>query len=84
MLPTALPAGRATFHRDAATAELTASGADSPVTRLVDDPLKNVERWKKLTYMMDYQEAGTPKAGATVLADLKVGQRRLPLLQDLQ
>ena len=80
LLPTSLPAGKSTFHRDPATAELTASGADSPVTRLVDDPLKNVERWKKLTYMMDYQEAGTPKAGATVLADLKAGQRRLPLL----
>ncbi|WP_255551196.1 glutamine amidotransferase [Granulicella sp. dw_53] len=80
LLPTSLPAGRSTFHRDPATAELTTSGGDSPVTRLVDDPLKNVERWKKLTYMMDYQEAGTPKAGATVLADLKVGQRKLPLL----
>ena len=80
LLPTSLPAGKSTFHRDPATAELTANGADSPVTRLVDDPAKNVERWKKLTYMMDYQEAGTPKAGATVLADLKVGQRKLPLL----
>ena len=80
LFPTVLPAGRATFHRDPATAELTTPGADSPVTRLVDDPQKNVERWKKLTYMMDYQDAGTPKAGATVLADLKVGQRKLPLL----
>ena len=38
LLPTFLPAGRGTFHRDAATAELTAAGADSPITRLMDDP----------------------------------------------
>jgi uncharacterized membrane protein len=80
LVPTTLPTGRTTFHRDAATAELTADGADSPVVRLVDDPLKNVARWKKLTYMNDYQEVGSPKAGATVLAEAKVGQRKLPLL----
>jgi uncharacterized membrane protein len=80
LLPTALPVGRTTFHRDPATAELTASGADSPVVRLVDDPAKNVERWKKLTYMNDYQEVGSPKAGASVLASLKTGGRTMPLL----
>ena len=51
-----------------------------PITRLLDDPEKNVERWKKLTYLIDYQDAGTPKPGATVLADLNVGRRTLPLL----
>ncbi len=61
LLPTFLPGGRNTFHRDPATAELTPAGVDSPIMRLVDDPLKNVERWKKLTYMMDYQDAGSPK-----------------------
>jgi uncharacterized membrane protein len=80
LLPVNLPGGRSTFHRDPATAELTASGTDSPVTRLVDDPARNVERWKKLTYMMDYQDAGVPKPGATVLAEMHAGQRRLPLL----
>src|SRR6202042_907666 len=38
------------------------------------------ERWKKLTYLMDYQDAGTPKPGATVLAQLNAGSRKLPLL----
>ncbi len=41
---------------------------------------KNVDRWKKLTYLMDYQEAGTPKPGATVLAQMNAGARKLPLL----
>ena len=48
--------------------------------RLLDDPLKNVERWKKLTYMKDYQDPGTPKPGATVLAEMKTPQRKMPLL----
>ncbi len=80
LLPTFLPNGKNTFHRDPATAQLTSAGADSAVTRLLDDPAKNVERWKKLPYMMDYQEAGNPKPGATVLAEMNVGRARLPLL----
>ncbi len=80
LLPTFLPNGKNTFHRDPATAQLTSAGADSAVTRLLDDPAKNVERWKKLPYMMDYQDAGTPKPGATVLAEMNVGRARLPLL----
>ena len=80
LLPTILPNTRNTFHRDHATAELTSAGADSPITRLMDDPAKNVDRWKKLTYLMDYQDAGTAKPGATVLAMLNAGTRKLPLL----
>ena len=80
VMPTFLPAGNHNFHRNGATVELTRAGADSPITRLLDDPEKNVERWKKLTYIADYQDPGTPKPGATVLADLKAGQRTLPLL----
>jgi hypothetical protein len=80
LLPTVLPNSRSTFHRDPATSELTAAGSDSPITRLMDDPAKNIERWKKLTYLMDYQDAGTPKPGATVLAQLNAGSRKLPLL----
>jgi uncharacterized membrane protein len=80
LLPTILPKSRNTFHRNPATAELTAAGSDSPITRLMDDPAKNIDRWKKLTYLMDYQDAGTPKPGATVLAELNSGSRKLPLL----
>ncbi len=79
LLPTFLPAGKGTFHRDAATSQLTAAGAASSLTRLVDDPAKNVDRWKKLPYLSDYQDAGSPKRGATVLAELRAN-RTLPLL----
>ncbi len=80
VMPTFLPSGNHNFHRNPATVELTRAGADSPITRILDDPEKNVERWKKLTYLADYEDPGTPKPGATVLADLKSGQRTLPLL----
>ena len=80
LLPTFLPAGRNSFHRNSATVELTAAGVDSPITRLLDDPAKNAERWKKLTYLADYQDAGSPKPGATVLAQLNAGRRKLPML----
>ena len=80
LLPTFLPTGHNSFHRNAATVQLTTAGANSPITRLLDDPAKNVERWKKLTYLADYQDAGSPKPGATVLAEVKAGRRSLPLL----
>jgi hypothetical protein len=80
LLPTFLPAGRNSFHRNPATVELTATGVDSPITRLLDDPEKNALRWKKLTYLADYEDPGTPKPGATVLAEMNVGHRKLPLL----
>jgi hypothetical protein len=80
LLPTFLPAGRNNFHRNPATVELTAAGVDSPITRLLDDPAKNAERWKKLTYLADYEDAGAPKPGATVLAELNASRRKLPLL----
>jgi uncharacterized membrane protein len=80
LLPTFLPTGNHNFHRNAATVGLTAEGVDSPITRLLDDPGKNAERWKKLTYLADYEDAGAPKPGATVLADLNAGRRKMPLL----
>jgi hypothetical protein len=80
LLPTYLPNSRNTFHRDPATVELTAVGSDSPITRLMDDPAKNIDRWKKLTYLMDYQDAGTAKPGAAVLIEMNAGARKLPLL----
>ncbi len=80
LLPTFLPAGRNNFHRNPATVELTQAGVDSPITRLLDDPEKNAVRWKKLTYLADYEDAGSPKPGATVLASLNGGRRKMPLL----
>ncbi len=80
LLPTFLPAGNHNFHRNAATVDLTPEGVDSSITRLLDDPQKNAERWKKLTYLADYQDPGSPKPGAVVLADMIAGRRKLPLL----
>jgi uncharacterized membrane protein len=80
LLPTFLPSGNHNFRRNPATVELTAAGIDSPITRLLDDPEKNAERWRKLTYLADYQDPGSPKPGATELVDMHTGRRTLPLL----
>jgi uncharacterized membrane protein len=80
LLPLVLPGSKNAFHVDPATVELTRAGADSNITRLVDDPAANVERWKKLPYLMDYQEPGVPKPGAAVLAEMNVMGRKMPLL----
>ncbi|HEX4003994.1 MAG TPA: glutamine amidotransferase [Candidatus Acidoferrales bacterium] len=80
LLPTILPTHKNTFHRVPATVQLTAAGQDSLICRLIDDPTRNAERWKTLPYLMDYQEPGTPKPGATVLAEMKAGGREMPLL----
>jgi uncharacterized membrane protein len=89
LLPTTLPTQPGTFHREAdpkngtthATAELAPAGVDSTITRLVDDPAANTAKWKKLPYLMDYEDPGTPKPGAAVLANTITPEgRKLPLL----
>lgn len=81
LLPLALPDRKATFHRDPANVELTAAGRESLICRLEEDPDKNVERWKKLPHLADFQEAGIPKPGALVLVDaLPTSKGRFPLL----
>jgi uncharacterized membrane protein len=73
LLPTILPdvdkeKGRKTFFRVGADVELTAAGRESLITRIEENPEKNVERWKKLPYIMNFQDPGQAKPGATVLA----------------
>jgi len=80
VLPVVLPDRKNTFHRDPATVELSPAGSDSLITRLVDDPARNVERWKKLPFLMDYQEPGAPKPGAAVLASMNSRGRKMDLL----
>jgi len=80
MLPVTLPERKGTFYRDPATAELTAAGRDSLICRIEENPDRNLERWKKLPYIVGYQELGTPKPGALVLAEMNAGGKRLPLL----
>jgi uncharacterized membrane protein len=81
ILPVTLPEGKGTFHREPATVELTRAGAESLLLRLEEDPARNVERWKAMPYLADYQVTGAPKPGATVLAEAIPGVRlRHPLL----
>lgn len=93
LLPTVLPQRRGTFVRAdlssnngdpaaaQAYAQLAPAGADSIITRLVDDPAANAAKWQKLPWLMDYQDAGTPKPGASVLANVLTPDHRvLPLL----
>jgi hypothetical protein len=89
LLPTILPTRPGTFHREAdpmrgtthATAELAPAGVDNIITRVVDDPAANAAKWKKLPYLMDYEDAGTAKPGAETLANIITPEgQRLPLL----
>lgn len=89
IIPTAMPTETGTFHREIdprngsthTTAELAPAGMDSTITRLVDDPAANSAKWKALPYLMDYEDPGTPKPGATVLANMITPEgKKLPLL----
>ncbi len=81
LIPTTLPAGGGTFHRDFTGEVLTQEGAQSVITRLDDDAVRNAERWKRMPQMANYQEVGDPKPGATVLLEsTPAGKRRFPLL----
>jgi len=89
LLPVTLPARGGTFVRTnldpAATfhpqAVLAPAGGESIITRLLDDPAANARQWQKLPWLMDYQDAGVPKPGATVLAEVTTaGGQRDPLL----
>ncbi|HTA44659.1 MAG TPA: vWA domain-containing protein [Bryobacteraceae bacterium] len=89
LFPTTLPTQPGTFHREAdprngtahTTAELAPAGMDSIITRVVDDPAANAAKWKALPYLMDYEDPGVPKPGATLLANMITPEgRKLPLL----
>jgi uncharacterized membrane protein len=89
LFPTTLPSQAGAFHREAdpkngithTTAELAPVGVDNIITRLVDDPAANAAKWKQLPYLMDYEDPGTPKPGAAVLANMITPEgRKLPLL----
>ncbi len=80
LLPVTLPMVNGTFHREPARVSLTSAGADSPITRLVDDRAANLVLWTKLPTLMDFQDPGTVKPGASELAQMQVGGRTLPLL----
>jgi uncharacterized membrane protein len=81
LVPTNLPEGKGTFHRDFTGQELTPAGAESVLCRLDEDAARNLERWKEMPQMANYQDAGDPKPGATVLlVSTPAGKRKPPLL----
>ena len=80
MMPVVLPTRKGTFLREPANPELTGAGRDSLITRIDDNPDRNVERWKKLPFLMNFQEPGTPKPGAVVLAEMTAQGKKMPLL----
>jgi uncharacterized membrane protein len=80
LLPVHLPSHKNTFHREPAYPELTAAGRESLICRIDENPEANVARWKKLPYLMNFQEAGQPKPGALVLAEMTASGHKLPLL----
>jgi uncharacterized membrane protein len=80
LLPVALPQRKNTFRRDMAEAFLTDAGKQSLICRIEDDPQKSLDHWKILPYLPNYQDAGVPKAGAVVLAQMNAGGTKLPLL----
>ncbi|MEO7651945.1 MAG: glutamine amidotransferase, partial [Bryobacteraceae bacterium] len=81
MLPVTLLDRKDTFHRDPANFELTTPGRDSVICRLEEKPERNLERWKKMPLIADYQEVGEAKPGAAVLAEVNApGKRKTPLL----
>ena len=81
LLPVVLPDKKVSFVRAPANVELTPAGRDSLITRIEEDPEKNVQRWKKLPYLMNFQDVGQKKPGAVILADALPQQGgRIPLL----
>ena len=80
LLPVKLPQHKNTFHRDLVAAELTDIGKKSLVCRIEDNGEKSNDHWEILPYLANYQDPGTPKPGAVVLARVNAGGNRIPLL----
>ncbi len=80
LLPVNLPQRKVTFDRTMVAAELTDAGKKSLLCRIEDDPQKSSDHWEVLPYLANYQDPGTPKPGAVVLARVNVNGNRLPLL----
>jgi uncharacterized membrane protein len=80
LLPVNLPTRKNTFQRTFVAAELTEAGKNSPICRIDEDAQRSVEHWEVLPYLANYQDPGTPKPGAVVLANINANGRRVPLL----
>ena len=81
MLPVRLPEKSTTdFVREKVPVELTVQGQDSLITKLDEDSEKNRKMWAEMPALADYQRVGELKPAAVPLLEIKLGERRLPLL----
>jgi uncharacterized membrane protein len=81
IMPVRLPTSEQTFHRDYSTVQLAQAGRESAICRLVDGRDQNVERWKKMPQIANYQEVGEVKPGAVTLLNVAPAGRKIsPLL----
>jgi len=80
LLPVNLSTKKNTFQRNFVAAELTDAGRRSLVCRIDEDAEKSNRHWEILPYLANYQDPGTPKPGAVVLAKVDAGGNHLPLL----
>lgn len=80
ILPVVLPPRKNTFQRDMAEPALTEAGKQSLICRIDDNADASTQHWKILPYLANYQDPGTAKPGATVLAQMKAGGKTMPLL----
>lgn len=81
LLPVKLPHRKNTFQRTLVAAELTEQGKRSLICKIETDTEDSVNHWNVLPYMADYQDPGTPKPGAVVLARTDLGRgNKIPLL----
>lgn len=80
-LPTHLPERQAqSFVQRTARVEPTLYGAESAVVRLAAEPKQNLEQWKTLPPVADYQTLGRLKPGSIVLLEAAGERGRTPLL----
>jgi uncharacterized membrane protein len=81
LIPAKLADSKPSFHRDFTGQQLTLAGAQSVLCRLDESPARNLEAWKKMPQMANYQDVGEPKPGATMLLEsTPAGKRPQPLL----
>jgi uncharacterized membrane protein len=80
-LPARLPEIDApSFMREPAAVILTREGEESAITRLDAEPAQNLEQWRGMPEIGDFQYLDGVKAGASVLLEAEIQGRREPLL----
>ena len=80
IMPVRLPANEKSFYRDFSSVVLAPAGKDSAICRLIEGREQNIERWKKMPQIANYQDVGEVKPGAVTLLEVApAGKRPSPL-----